>query len=49
MEAAMVAKVYIDCCYHNQDQGRNYDRKEFKQYAGTMGVLVEAHNFIGIG
>jgi len=48
-EAAMVAKVYTECCYQNQDQGQNYDCKEFKQYTGTMGVLVKAYNFIGVG
>ena len=44
-----MAKVYTDHCYYNQDQGQNYNYKEFKQYTGTMGVPVEAYNSIGVG
>ena len=50
---------FTDRRYHNQDQGRNYDRngrnfsrKGFKQYASTMGINTEgvpikAYNSIG--
>ena len=49
--------TFTDRCYCNQDQGQNYDRnfsrKEFKQYANTIGintkgVPVEAHNSVSM-
>ena len=50
--------TFTDHCYCNQDQGQNYNRnfsrKEFKQYASTMGintkgVPVKAYNPISVG